>query len=314
MAKAKTSWQVWLRRVSQTAFLFLFFYLFLQTVYLPVNQTGRGVGLFFQFDPLVLLTSWLASHQVESALLLSLVTLAVTLLAGRWFCGWICPFGALHNLVTTFRSGTAKQKIASSAYTPRQRGKYYILFALLVGCALGLNLAGWFDPFSFLFRGMALVVYPMLDDATKSSFGWIYQSDPGLGSFKLTRLTEPVYDLLRHHLLATLQPHFTGTLLLGLLFAAALLLNLYRSRFWCRFVCPLGALLGVTGKNPLVQIKRNEQACNGCRVCVAHCQGGATPDAPDAWKPTECFYCWNCQSSCPQHAITFNIHVPGDKR
>jgi polyferredoxin len=312
MARSKTTWQVWLRRASQTVFVFLFFYLFLQTVYHPVNQAGRGVDLFFRIDPLVLLTSWIASHQIAAGLLLSLVTVLVTLIAGRWFCGWICPFGALHNLLTALRSRRSKDRIASSTHSPWQRSKYYLLFALIVACAMGQNLAGWFDPFSFLFRGTAMVVYPMLDDATKSSFGWIYQTDPGIGHFKATTITEPVYDLLRRHLLATTQPHFTGTYLLALLFFGVLLLNLHRSRFWCRFVCPLGALLGVVGKNPLVQIRRNEDACNGCRLCVEHCQGGANPDTA-AWKPSECFYCWNCQSGCPHKAITFGLRVPGGK-
>jgi polyferredoxin len=292
----------------------LFIYLFLQTVYHPVNQTGRGVDLFFQFDPLVLVSSWLASHQIAAGLLFSLITVAVTLLAGRWFCGWICPFGALHNLITTWRSARAKDRIAGSTYSRWQKSKYYVLFALLMSCALGLNLAGWFDPFSFLFRGTAMVAYPMFDDATKSAFGWIYQTDPGFGRFRVTSATEPVYEVLRRHVLATAQPHFTGTVLLALLFFGVLFLNLYRARFWCRFVCPLGALLGVVGKNPLVQITRNEEACNNCRVCVADCQGGANPDVAGGWKPSECMYCWNCQSACPHHAITFSVHVPGGKQ
>ncbi len=311
MARNKRTWQVWLRRASQTVFLLLFLYLFLQTVYHPVNQAGRGVDLFFQFDPLVLLSSALASHHVLGALLLSLITLGITVFAGRWFCGWICPLGALHNLITALRSGSSNARIAGSTYSEWQKSKYYVLFALLLCCALGLNLTGWLDPFSFLFRGTALVSYPMFDDATKSTFGWIYQADPSVGTFKVTSITEPVYEVLRRHVLATVQPHFAGMLLLALLFFAALLLNLYRARFWCRFVCPLGALLGVAGKNPLVQIKRNEEACNSCRICVADCQGGANPDVADGWKPTECFYCWNCQSSCPHHAIKFEIRVPG---
>ncbi len=314
MARSKTIWPVWLRRLSQTAFMLLFLYLFLQTVYHPVNQAGRGVDLFFQFDPLVLLSSWLASHQIAAGLLFSLITIAATLLAGRWFCGWICPFGALHNLFSCWRSKRAKDRIATSAYSRWQRGKYYILFALLLTCALGLNLTGWLDPFSFLFRGTALVAYPMFDDATKSAFGWIYQTDPAVGRFHVTSATEPVYEVLRRHVLATVQPHFAGTVLIELLFFGVLFLNLHRTRFWCRFVCPLGALLGVVGKNPLVQIQRNDAACNNCGVCVADCQGGASPEVAGGFKPSECFYCFNCESACPHQAIKINVHVAGGRQ
>jgi polyferredoxin len=309
MAKRRTSWPVWLRRLVQTAFMFLFLYLFLQTVYKPINQTGRGVDLFFHLDPLVLLSSWLGTHKIVTSLLLSLITVGVTLLAGRWFCGWVCPFGALHNLLTSWRSGRPKDKIAVGHYTKWQKSKYYALVALLVAAAFGLNLTGWFDPFSFFYRGMATLVYPMTNDGVKSVFGWIYQADPGVGRFKVTAVSEPIYEVLRRNFLATSQPYFYGTALIALLFFAAIFLNLYRSRFWCRYVCPLGALLGVVGKNPLVQIKRNDQACNNCGLCVADCQGGANPDLAGGWKPSECFYCWNCHSSCPNDAISFSVHV-----
>ncbi len=313
MSRNKTTWPVWLRRISQGVFLILFLYLFLETVYHPINKAGRGVDLFFQFDPLVLLSSWLASHQVVRPLLLCLITLGVTLLAGRWFCGWFCPFGTLHNMFTALRSARPKNKIETGSYSRWQRSKYYLLTGLLIACALGLNLTGWLDPFSFLYRSFATVVYPMANDAIGWLFGSIYQADPGVGRFKLTAITEPVYEVLRRNFLATTQPHFYGTVLIALLFFTVLFLNLYRARFWCRYVCPLGGLLGIVGKNPLVQIKQDPDTCNNCRVCVADCQGGANPDVANGWKPSECFYCWNCHSACPHHSITFAVHVPGRK-
>lgn len=314
MARKKTTWPVWLRRICQGVFLTLFFYLFLETVYHPVNRAGRGVDFFFEIDPLVLLSSWLASHHVVTALLLSLITVGVTFLAGRWFCGWICPFGTLHNLFTALRTTRPKDRIESGAYSRWQRSKYYVFIGLLVGCLFGLNLTGWLDPFSFLYRSLATVIYPMLNDAIAAVFGWIYQTDPGVGPFKVAAVSEPVYEVLRRHLLATTQPHFFGTFLIALLFFTILFLNLFRSRFWCRYICPLGGLLGVVGKNPLVQIKQDPETCNNCKACIADCQGGANPDVVGGWKPSECFYCWNCHSACPHHALKFTVHVPGGKR
>jgi len=55
LAKTRTTTLVWLRRAVQTAFLLLFLYLFLETVYHPINRVGGGVKLFFQLDPLVML-------------------------------------------------------------------------------------------------------------------------------------------------------------------------------------------------------------------------------------------------------------------
>jgi len=95
----KVSGIVRLRRFIQTLCLLLFFYLFLQTAYHPINRTGGPVALFFELDPLVLVATWLAGAPVPLALLLSLGTLGVSVLFGRWFCDWICPLGALLGLV-----------------------------------------------------------------------------------------------------------------------------------------------------------------------------------------------------------------------
>jgi polyferredoxin len=307
MARRKTSIPVWLRRLSQTAFMLLFLYLFLQAIYMPVNRTGKGIKLFFELDPLVLVSTWIGTHQIASGLALSLVTLGVTLLAGRWFCGWVCPFGALHNLFTSWSKATAKHRIAVGGYSVWQKSKYYILAAVLVGAAFGLNLAGWLDPFSAFYRSLAVVLFPAANDTTKGAFTWLYQVDPAVGKFHVTAVSEPIYEVLRRHVLAAAQPHYYGTVLIALLFVGVVFLNLYRNRFWCRYVCPLGALLGITGKNPLVRLTRNEDACNNCGLCTVDCQGGANPAAANAWKPSECFYCLNCESACPHDVITLSV-------
>jgi polyferredoxin len=309
--KRHAYWQVWLRRLSQTGFTLLFLALFLDTLYHPVNRAGRYGKLFFELDPLVLLSSWIAGHEIASGLLLSLIVVGVTFLAGRWFCGWVCPFGALHNLVTSLRGKRAKDKIARGGYSNWQKVKYHVLVVFLGSALLGLNLAGWLDPFSLFFRSLTVVVMPMFHDGATAIATWIYQQDPHLGALHATAVTEPLYESLRRNVLASAQPHYYGAIAIAVVFFAAVLLNLFRARFWCRYVCPLGALLGFLGKNPLLRLKRNPEACNNCGLCVAECQGGAGPDALGGWKPAECFYCWNCRSACPKRALSFTCRVPG---
>lgn len=310
MAKNKASLPVWLRRLTQTAFFLLFLYLFIQTAFHPINTTGGPVGLFFELDPLVLLTVWIATHAIASALLLSLVTVVFTLLFGRWFCGWVCPFGALHNFLTSLRATRLKEKLKTGAYSAWQKSKYYLLAALLVGAFVGPNLTGWFDPFSFFYRSLATVVFPAVNSGLQSIFGWLYEVNPGFGKIRVTAVSEPVYQVLRNYFLAVEQPHYWGTALLGTLFGIIIALNFFRARFWCKYVCPLGALLGVIGKNPILRLKTNLDLCNNCRLCVADCQGGANPHGEDSWKPSECFFCWNCHSDCPSNAISFKFEVP----
>jgi len=304
MAKKKrTSWIVWLRRLTQTGFFLLFCYLFLQTVYHPINKAGWGITFFFNLDPLLALCSWLASHALVGAMLLSLLTLGVTFICGRWFCGWVCPLGALHNFFTSLRGGRAKQKLEAGGYHSWQKAKYYGLVTFVVAAVLGANVVGWVDPISFFFRSLSISIYPAINKALVVVFTWIYDANPGIGPVRLTLVTEPLYGFLRKYFLAVEQPYYWGSLLIGTLFITVVALNFWRARFWCRYACPLGALLGVVGKNPLVRLKKNEEKCNSCRLCLVDCQGGATPDS--LWKPSECFYCWNCKSDCPAQAITF---------
>jgi polyferredoxin len=304
---------VWARRITQTTIFLLFIYLFLRNTYHPIDATGWHVTLFFDIDPLVLLTSWLASHVVVKTLLLSLATLGITLLFGRWFCGWICPFGTLHHFFTFLRSGRARVNLEAGGYSRWQKAKYYVLVALLGGTLAGVNLTGWFDPLAFFYRALTNAVFPAINAGTVALFSWIYSADPGVGSIRVTAVSEPVYAVLRKYFLAVKQPHYYGGILIGFLFAGVVALNFYRARFWCRYVCPLGALLGITGKNPLVRLDRNDQ-CNNCRLCLVDCQGGARPQSMEEWKPAECLYCFNCQSDCPNDAIsiTYSIGRPGE--
>jgi polyferredoxin len=287
----------------QCSVLLLFLYLFLQTTGHGINQPGAGVKVFFELDPLAALACWLGAHAIPAGMLLAAATLAVTAVFGRWFCGWICPFGTLHHFFGSLRRGSH-----ACGYTRWRKAKYYVLAAFLGGALLGANVVGWLDPFSFFFRGLAVAVYPAMNHATVGLFTWLYDGNPGMGGLHVTVVSEPVYEFLRRHFLAVRQPYYFGNLLLGVLFAAALALNFLRARFWCRYLCPLGALLGLAGKYPVVRPRRQGDACNDCGQCSADCQGGAGP-AGD-WRPEECLYCFNCQSGCPSGAIRFELGRP----
>jgi len=300
----KTHRIVWLRRLSQSAFLLAFLFLFLETTYHPINIVPAPVEAFFHLDPLVTLTTWYFVHPV---LLLSGVVVLVTLLFGRWFCGWLCPFGVLHNAATSLRKDKAKAKLEKGGFRPSQRYKYYILVFFFAGSLAGVNLVGWLDPFSFFYRALAVAVFPAFNYGTQAVFGWVYSRDPGIGPVRLTQVTEPVYEVLRKKVLAVEQPHYMWATLIGLLFVGVIVLNLARPRFWCRVLCPLGALLGLIGKNPVMGVRKERALRNNCRLCVADCPGGANPDVSDGWKPSECFFCWNCESACPHGAISLGV-------
>lgn len=308
MARAKnpTHPLVWSRRFVQIALFAFFFYLVLNTTEHPIDRVEGPVTLFFDINPLVLITTWITANAVPAILLLSLITVAVTLIFGRWFCGWVCPFGALHNFISSLRGGKLKQRREQAEHSAWQAAKYYVLIAVLVGCLIGVNLAGWLDPFSFFYRSLTIAVLPLINAGIHGFFTWIYEADPAIFGWHLTSVSEPTYSFLREYFLYFEPAYFYGAVVIGLLFAAVVLLNLYRPRFWCRYICPLGATLGVIGKNPLVRLQKNLDVCNECGLCVVDCQGGAEPQA-DGWKPAECFYCFNCESACPHDALSLGV-------
>jgi len=83
-------------------------------------------------------------------------------------------------------------------------------------------------------------------------------------------------------------------------------MNLVERRFWCRYLCPLGALLGILSRYSLLERTVSED-CNSCGVCESVCEGGVNADRKEDWKKAECLYCMNCDDLCPQNAVRFGF-------
>ena len=81
------------RRLAQAAFLILFLFLFIQTESKGADELGYPVRVFLEFDPLLFLSVFLSGRTFILAFLLSLITVALTAVLGRVFCGWVCPLG-----------------------------------------------------------------------------------------------------------------------------------------------------------------------------------------------------------------------------
>ena len=301
---------IWIRRAVQIAVLAVFLYL------ITANRPADGaaptapVDLFFDLDPLVMIATWLATHTLEGISLLGLLTVGVTLVFGRVFCGWFCPFGTLHNAVGSVRRQFRRVVKRTEEFSRWQRAKYFIVIALLVMTALGAQWVGVFDPLSLLYRSVSLTVLPALDIAVRNIANAVYLTDPHLGSLHLYDLTEPIYQWWQERITATELRVFSGTGIVFLIFTAALLLNLLRNRVWCRYLCPLGGLLGLVAIRPLLRLTSDPVACDNCLKCTLSCPAAAQPEKPDEWLATECFGCWNCVGSCSEQGLDFRWSSP----
>jgi polyferredoxin len=299
-----------LRRLSQIAFFIFFCLLLLRTEFRgALRASGSDVRLdypvrfFFELDPLAALANALASHTLYRGLLWALVIVVPTLFLGRFFCGWICPMGALHHFVGSLKSASklGKQRVESNRYKRWQTTKYYVLVALLVAAALGTAVVGWLDPFSVLVRSVGLSIFPAVNYALNAFVQALEHSDftalRAAGGALHAGLAATVLDFR--------QPYFRQGIYLGLIFLILLALNLRVTRFWCRALCPLGALLGITARWSILGLRKNAEACNDCNRCLMQCQGGDEPQGHVPWHKAECVLCLNCVTSCPKQSLAF---------
>jgi len=304
-----------LRRLSQIIFFAVFFWLILKTNFSPDFQTTATTDIMppypaavaFQIDPLTALGTFISSGTFYKGLLWSLVVLIPTIFIGRFFCGWVCPLGTLNHWISEIHLGKLgrrnKSKIESNRYKKYQRIKYYLLLILIAAALVGPLQIGLLDPLSFLARSLGTVVLPAMQKAASGTVGWLESLDyPSLGS-----AARSAYDFMAPFLLNIRPAHFHATLSIALIFFAVLILNRIYTRFWCRGICPLGALLGFFSRYAILGLKKDVVSCNQCRLCLLHCQGGHNPDLGSRWHQPECHLCLNCQASCPQQALHFGF-------
>ena len=301
-----------LRRFSQVVFLLLFFFLLFKTEFRGSFQAARGdirlpypVSIFLEADPLVGISNALSTGALYKGLLWSLVILIPTLFLGRFFCGWICPLGTLNHFFSSWKSERKRglQRIDSNRYKSWQTLKYYILIALLVSAIFGGMALAIMDPISLTVRSLGLSILPGLNYAFNALFDLLY----GTEITALRHAADGLQILLSQILLSFKQPHFRQGFFLGAIFITILVLNLRITRFWCRALCPLGALLGVLSRWSILGLEKHPSHCEDCNCCLLHCQGGDDPIPGVPWRKAECHLCLNCVGDCPESGIKFKF-------
>lgn len=280
------------RIVSQLVFFgcFLFFIWASETTRIG----GFPVSRLLEMDPLVALSTALATGFLYRALGWSLLILALTLVFGRVFCNWICPFGTLHQFFGwLFNPLGGKSRIESNQVTRHQYLKYVFLVVFLVLSFGGVLQIGLLDPIVIMYRAFALVVAPGADMVTSNGEALLGRWNSG-ATLGWLRFSPGVEDRI-----------FTGSFWVGLFFLGLITANLWHPRFFCRFMCPLGALLGLFSRFALFRINRDVSRCTDCNLCLTRCEGAADPQAKV--RLSECFGCMNCLDDCPEDALSFTL-------
>jgi polyferredoxin len=248
-----------------------------------------------RLDPLTSLLSFLAGRVLVPGLLLSLGMVLLTLLAGRAWCGWLCPLGTALDLFP-FRT----QAHRSEGPAERWRlVKYLLLVALVVAALLGNLTLAFLDPITIFIRTISTAIWPALDRLVTGLEAFLYPVPFFQGP--LTSLD----GLIRPDILPITPTAANDVLLFAAVFAAIVGLNAIAHRFWCRYLCPLGGLLGLLAKVSLVRRKVSGE-CNQCAACARVCPTGTIDSQRNFSSDTsECTMCLECLAACPRAGIQF---------
>ena len=293
-----------LRIASQIVFFAVFLRLLFLTRFAGEDYLNKPVDAFFHFDPLLALTTTIASRVFFASFVLAAITVVLTLVAGRFVCGWVCPLGSLHQFFSfLFKKARLLKPRPEGASRGRLAWKYYGLIVVLVSSVFAVDLAGIADPLSFLYRSFATAVVPWFARAGEALTGLAY----GLG------LGSPGDALAQFFGTLSLNATFYQGFFLSLLFIGAVLLNLSKERFWCRYLCPAGALLGVLSRWNVGKVRIDMDKCIKCNLCTLHCQTQANPYPNEGWRSAECVYCYTCAAICPTAAVSFPVKPAPEK-
>ncbi|HUU04118.1 MAG TPA: 4Fe-4S binding protein [Myxococcota bacterium] len=249
------------------------------------------VDLFLISDPLLAIAGTLAGRVLIPLLLVSLVFLALAAVMGRVFCSHVCPLGALLDFSDKFLARPQRIKANRADYRRARKAKFVVLFVILAAAVAGFNLLGFADPIVIFTRFAATLFYPLA----------MMLQDLGLLVLRPLGAWLGWVDVAY---LELIMPAFEGAMIaLGLL-AVLLLLSRMQPRFWCRHLCPLGALLGWVGRLAPYH-RRVSDACNACAKCVRACPTGAIHEKGVLTDRSECIVCLECVKVCPENAVRF---------
>ncbi|HMD89092.1 MAG TPA: 4Fe-4S binding protein [Anaerolineaceae bacterium] len=257
--------------------------------------SGSLVNFPLRLSPLTMLAQMLASRTFLAGSSLFLFLVILTLVFGRAWCGWLCPMGTILDLFSFKNSRILK----SSPPENWRKAKYGVLLVILVAALLGNLTLLVLDPLTILFRTFSTVIWPALDWIVTTLETALYQ---------IPVLNDPISaldNILRPTLLPAEPVYYRNIFVFAAVFTTIIALNLFAERFWCRYLCPLGGLLGLVSKVAIFRRVVSDE-CKNCGLCNRVCPTGTiNPEKHFSSDPAECTMCLECIPACKRDSLVF---------
>lgn len=197
-----------------------------------------------------------------------LVLIPFTIIVGRFFCGWMCGFSSFLDFIHLIFQKVLKRKFQINS-TADAILKYvkFIILAILIIFAWSLDFSIFNKLSPWDVFGMVAIVGNVPD------FGYV-----------LTNLT-----------------------IASVFFVLIMIGSIFIERFFCRYLCPMGAIFAICSFLRIGKIKKPTEKCGKCRVCTNNCAMGIPLYKSDVVKSIECINCMKCVSTCPRKNVSYTI-------
>jgi ferredoxin-type protein NapH len=182
---------------------------------------------------------------------------AIGAIFGSATCGYVCPFGFFQEILHSISPWKTNKSALPRSFRYTKWGVFIVLVILVPALGIAQGFCAWLCPSGTIFAGLPLIG---ANEGLRTSIGVTFY-------WKL---------------------------------ALSILIILYvmrEKRAFCRYLCPLGLMLGFFNKISLYQIKLDKNKCTTCKACQKSCPMGL--DLPKEINSIDCIKCGECIPACP---------------
>lgn len=225
-------------------------------------------------DPLVVAEHIAATKTLLIPLMVgAVIPLLATLLFGRVYCSWLCPAGLLFEMTDKVRTGIRRLGVKPREARFNRKTKYTLLGAgLILAVVLSTPVLGAIYPPAVIGREIHNFVFTLFDRAEYGRSGW---SAEGLSWMVLALAAVSMFEVLMSR------------------------------RWWCRYMCPGGALYSLVGSARPVRVKLDPTTCTECTHCTKVCPMGLNPMRGEMGR--ECDSCGLCIAACSEGSLGYGF-------